>query len=493
VSAVRRRPALTGSYTPVLLTLAALTGLALASLPVGFLLPALLATFVVLPAFLTPQAALLPLLILAPLRALIATEAPLQLPLDIGQLGLLVWLVAWAARHVARYQRLPQVVWTPLYLPFLAFLMVTGLSVFSSGSPGAWSREWLKWLAMLTMIALVASSMQGNAWRWPLRGVLLAGAANAVVGLYQFLGGSGALHLLVNGRYFRAFGTFGQPNPFGGFMAMLAPLALCLTLASLWRCRRACNPVALAALGGYAATGALLLAGLLASWSRGAWLAFAAAALVMLLALPRRLLHGALLAAGTLLLVALMWSAGVLPASLSARLASAATDYLVLEDMRGAAVSPANYPVVERLAHWQAALNMATANPWLGVGLGNYEAVYEHYRLINWPMALGHAHNFWLNLLAETGVAGLLCYTGIWLSVLLCLWRARSHPDPGARLVIVGLLGTWTSLSVHHLFDNLLVNNLFLHIGVLLGVLAVLHRQARSFPSFPVAAPAFRA
>ncbi len=476
-----RRSATPWPYAPAFLTLAILTGLALASLPTVILFPALVAALIFLLAILTPHAALLPLLILAPMRALIATEATFQLPLDIGQLLLVTWLLAWALHHIVLRRSLPRLVWSPLYLPVFVLLFVAGLTAFSAGSLTAWLSEWIKWLQILTIMVLVASSMSGTAWRWPLYGLLMAGAANSLIGLYQFFGESGAIHLLINGRFFRAFGSFGQPNPFGGFIAMLAPLALCLTLASLLRWQQRRSTGNLAAVAGHILLSALLVAGLIASWSRGAWLAFASAAILMLLALPRRLLHGLLLTGTALLLVALVWSAGLLPESLSARLVSSTADYFAFEDMRGAPISPSNYPVVERLAHWQAALNMATAHPWLGVGLGNYEFEYEQFRLLNWPDALGHAHNFWLNILAETGILGLLVYAAIWVCVLASSWRARCHPDPGARLVIVGLLGTWVSLSVHSLFDNLFVNNLFLHIGVLLGVLAVLLRQARSF------------
>ena len=484
-----RRPVTSWPRTLAFLTLAVLTGLTLVFLPAAILLPAIVAGLIFLLAVITPHAVLLPLLILAPLRALIATEADLQLPLDIGQLLLLVWLAAWALHHVVLRRRLPRLTWSALYLPVLVFVIIAGLTAFGAASLSAWLREWAKWLQILIIMVLVTSSMSGAALRWPLYGLLLAGAANAVIGLYQFFGGSGALHLLINGRFFRAFGSFGQPNPFGGFMAMLAPLALCLTLASLLRWWQRRSKGSFAAVAGHAVMSALLVAGLLASWSRGAWLAFVAAVFFMLLALPRRLRHGLLLTGSALLLVALVWSFGLLPESLSTRLASSTADYFAFEDMRGVPVNDANFPVVERLAHWQAALNMATAHPWLGVGFGNYEVEYEQFRLLNWPDALGHAHNFWLNILAETGIFGLAAYASLWLCVLAWSWRARCHPDPGARLVIVGLLGTWVSLSVHSLFDNLFVNNLFLHVGTLLGVLAVLRRQTRSFLVFSDMAP----
>jgi fatty acid desaturase len=44
----------------------------------------------------------------------------------------------------------------------------------------------------------------------------------------------------------------------------------------------------------------------------------------------------------------------------------------------------------------------------------------------------------------------------------------------------LGLLGVWTHLAVHSFFDKLYVNNLFLHLGVMLGLLAVVSRYRPS-------------
>jgi O-antigen ligase len=122
---------------------------------------------------------------------------------------------------------------------------------------------------------------------------------------------------------------------------------------------------------------------------------------------------------------------------------------------------------------------MARQHPWIGVGLGNYETRYPDVRLLNWKFPLGHAHNFYLNVLAETGMIGLCAYLVLWLAVFVLTWRTRRHADPVARLTAAGLFGVWCYLSVHSLTDNLYVNNLFLHLGVMLGLLAVLHRQSR--------------
>ena len=130
---------------------------------------------------------------------------------------------------------------------------------------------------------------------------MLAGAANAIVGIYIFLGGSGALHLLVNGRFFRAFGTFGQPNPFGGFMGLIAPFAIvgtggyALLLWREWLSTKRVSSILFCIVVFYGASSALIVSGLFLSWSRGAWLGFAVSMMVMLLAFPRRILHGLLM------------------------------------------------------------------------------------------------------------------------------------------------------------------------------------------------------
>ena len=113
---------------------------------------------------------------------------------------------------------------------------------------------------------------------------------------------------------------------------------------------------------------------------------------------------------------------GILPASIVDRGSSATQELFVLADVRAVDITPENYAIVERLAHWQAAINMAEQHPWLGVGLGNYEATYNSYRLLNWEESLGHAHNYYLNVLAETGIIGLIGYIAVFVNILFLTW-----------------------------------------------------------------------
>ncbi|HOU42107.1 MAG TPA: O-antigen ligase family protein, partial [Promineifilum sp.] len=145
-----------------------------------------------------------------------------------------------------------------------------------------------------------------------------------------------------------------------------------------------------------------------------------------------------------------------------------------LGDMRGVDITTANFAVLERLAHWQAAVDMARDNLWMGVGFGNYEAAYPAYALINWPDALGHAHNYYLTLLAEVGLPGLLAYVVFWLAVAWQTARTARQLAWPKRGVVIGLLAAWAALAVHHLVDKLYVNNIYVHLGAMLAVLQLL-------------------
>ncbi len=441
-----------------------------------------LAGLCLIAALTSPTAALVVLLVLAPLRALIATELSIDLPLDIGQLLFVFYMGVCLAHRIALRKPVVTLHRTIVLSAILCLCAVFALGSWTSASQSAWLREWLKWILMAVFVWQITIS-EHSYWLWLVFALLVAATANALVGLYIFFGGSGADHLAILGRFFRAFGTFGQPNPFAGFMGLMLPLALmgayvqAASILSGYRKKQEINWYSLRLLVCFGLSGTLISAALLASWSRGAWLGAAVSAAVMLFALPKRATAGFAAALGLALLIAGLWLGGLLPRSVVNRLTTSAEDFLTMEDVRGVDVSPMNYAVVERIAHWQAALNMAQSNPILGVGLGNYEIVYDQYRLINWKEPLGHAHNFYLNTLAETGLVGLVAYLAFWLVIYVVTWRARAHPDSFARATAIALLGSWTYLAVHSIFDNLFVNNLFLHIGVLLGILATLYWQ----------------
>lgn len=459
-------------------SLAVASGLAIALLPLQLAVIVLGGAILGVVFYLEPTLSLVFMLCVAPLKTLIETEAPSKLPLDIGQLAFVLYVGFWILRYVVDGKpRLYIPVW--LVGGVVVFILGVSLSLWTAYSPAGVVKETVKWVQILVLLVLVANTAR---WEWVVVGVVLSGVLQAIVGIWEFRGGSGAAHLwIIDYRFFRAFGTFGQPNPFGAFMGMVLPLVFGVILGYIAQIytstvqRRENIVLCLLCM----VCGGILLLGLLTSWSRGAWLGFIGASAVMLWSFPRQRWLGtiAILGGGGLLLV--LAPLGVLPATLTNRLTSFTHDLTNVQDVRGVVISNENFAVIERLAHWQAAGEMAKTSPWLGVGFGNYEIAYPHFALINWQFALGHAHNYYLNLLAETGIIGLLAYLVMWGIIFALSWQLlQTSQDWRLRGVAVGLLGTWTHISIHSLLDKLYVNNLFLHVGVMVGLLAVLYRTA---------------
>ena len=426
------------------------------------------------------------LLIFAPMRTLIATESDVQLPLDIGLLLTIGFIGWWVIARIVTEHKLTNLKWSKIHFCVLLFVIASGFTIFPASSLSAWLNEWLKWVLILLLSLIIYNYVKQCQWEWLVYGLTLAGVANAIVGIYIFFGGSGALHLLINNRFYRAFGTFGQPNPFGGFLGLLFPIAGMMSIGYLfitwgkWRRTKSLHLPSLFTMLFFGASAGLLALGVIMSWSRGAWLSLGVSTLIVAILLPKRWWQSMAIAGSIIGIVGLLWFSGKFPASIRDRINSSTEELFTFNDVRAVDITSDNYAVVERLAHWQAALDMARYNPWLGVGIGNYEVVYDDYRLINWDEPLGHAHNYYLNVLAETGIIGAFCYIFMWLALIWHTLKLRSHPDLIARSVGIGIVGTWTYLAIHSLTDNLYVNNIFLHMGIIIGLLSILQNQIRS-------------
>jgi O-antigen ligase len=393
----------------------------------------------------------------------------------IGAAELLVALlaVAWLARGVRRRElQLPA---GALVVAILGMVALAGLSVGYALDITSAVKEALKWLELLiAMVIVVDLVRQPNAARWIIGAMMVAGAAEAAYGAMQFLTGSGPAAFDIDGAL-RAFGHFDQPNPFAGYLTTILPLAVCMGL-----CRS--NPMPFRGLAFGAA--ALMAVGIGLSQSRGAWLGATVAALCMLLAwsaATRRLLIPVVLGSALLLALALT---GALPAAILDRI-SQAVEYFGVFDVRTVEVTSENWAVVERMAHWQAGWNMFLDHPWLGVGAGNYAQAYPAYYVGMWIEPLGHAHNYYINMLAELGVVGggllvtllAIAFTqlgGVLVrSETLTPTLAQEERGPAGmfwRAVLAGVFGGFIVFCVHNLFDSLFVHSVNVQIGVLLGL-----------------------
>ena len=397
----------------------------------------------------------------------------------VGLLGL-----SWGLRTAVFREREP--VGGGLAPPIVLMVLAVAAGTLRATALAPALKELVRWLEILIVYLAATDLLRAPGRRALLLALLLgAGVLEAFIGYAQF-----ALRLgppsFRTGGFLRAYGTFGQPNPFAGYLGTVLPLGLALVVVG-WFSRQAraglAFRLALLAL-------ALLLGALLASMSRGGWLGFALAVAVVASLYDRRAFVVALVlgAAGAAVLV--LGAFDLLPPQISGRLAQIVS-YFGLFDARQVAATAANWAVVERMAVWQAAWSMFESYPFLGVGPGNYPiAYYEHaflgggstgypvlypeFALPGWLESMGHAHNLYLNTLAENGAVGLAAFLVFWFAAIAAVWRAYRRLPPTAtwweRAVPLGVLGVFAQVSLHNFFDNLMVHGLNVQLALLLAL-----------------------
>ncbi len=223
------------------LALALVAGLLLVRLtPLGGVLFVVLAVGSVA-TVIEPLAGLAVVLFLGPLWAYLRAEVP-QVPAQIAQVFVVLTLAVWLARGLVRrdlriayplgeHMGMPKGahVGTPLLLPFSMFLGAAMLSLWDAVElPVYGVPELIKWVQIFLLFLFVSQTLTLRRLPWLLGALLVTGLFQAGVGMWQFgLRGDGPDHFaILGGDFYRAYGTFEQPNPYAGYLGLVLPLAL---------------------------------------------------------------------------------------------------------------------------------------------------------------------------------------------------------------------------------------------------------------------------
>jgi O-antigen ligase len=386
-------------------------------------------------------------------------------------------LIAWIGRRIVA-RRIELRVGPTIVMLALLLLASVISTLTAEDFPNA-LKEVIKLGEMLVVAIYAATELdRPEDTRLIVVALLLAGASAAIVGLVQFATGQGPESFAI-GPFMRAYGTFEQPNALAGYLGMLLPLGIAFA------CRAAPErPVVTVAT-------VIIGVAIIATLSRGSWVGSALGLGLMGLvwsATSRRVLLGvaAIGCVGLMLGVA-----GLLPASMSDRLATMAENFLVF-DVSKVEVTPTNFSLVQRMALWQAGWEMAIDHPLVGIGPANYEAVYDRYSLWGWAEGLPHAHNYYLNTFAELGIVGLLVFLGFCVTAALRTSRGiRETQDPASvrRVFLIGVLGALVAFSVHNMFDNMFVHGIGVQFALILGLVEAGFAASAPREPLPVVGP----
>ncbi len=415
------------------------------------------------------------------------------------RLSLLAALAMWLLALAARRER---IIGSPLLLPWMALLGWMFVSLAGAHDLGAAASEWLRWvIAFVALLLLVSALAAGGTARLLVLLVALgiAGAGEAMLGIAQgVLGIAPESFLLGDGGVARAYGTFGRPNSFAGYLELsVFPVAwvvvgLLPELRRRWdawqdvrprgflassaeRCAWGLATLLVIVLSGSAG---VMLGGIALSFSRGAWVGVAVGVLISASLWFRRWIPLALAALPLLLLLALLVGSRVLPASVADR-TSSILDEVRPFDASSITITEDNFATVERMAHWQAGWRMWKSAPLTGIGPGNFNERYPDYFVRNeFRFSQGHAHNIYIHLLAETGLIGLLCYVaGIVALIVGGVIAALRVADPVWRAAATGAVGTMSAAAMHQMFEHLHVLNLGITMAISWAIVIIALRQ----------------
>jgi O-antigen ligase len=226
---------------------------------------------------------------------------------------------------------------------------------------------------------------------------------------------------------YRARGMWDHPVRFGHSIALSLcfPAAFLLSRYNVPKWLRAVSVAALLFAG----------AGLILSFTRGAWMGFGAALFVMALYIGWRYVA----AAAGLALVAAAILIAVSPQ---------------VRDRFGSFTRPsADYSSTARLDIWRANIEMFKDNPILGVGYGQNEyLITEYYEKLGITQQDGgHAHNNFIQFLSGTGLAGFLTYLAFSIVALMMAHRlirvAQGADDKW--LLSMGLAAMGAQIVIH--------------------------------------------
>jgi len=180
---------------------------------------------------------------------------------------------------------------------------------------------------------------------------------------------------------------------------------------------------------------ALLIAALVMTHTRGAWIGFALGGALILGCRQKRLLLALPVVAVAIFLAA--------PEAVRARIRSI--------------VDPQDVTARERLYMWGSGLQIVRDHPWTGVGINGVKGVYQAYKH---PDAVrdqrGHLHNNLFQIAAERGLIGVVCWLWIWVAYSHQAWRIFRALEPGtfrASALVVASLASVTGFHVAGLFE----------------------------------------
>ena len=341
--------------------------------------------------------------------------------------------------------------YTETDLPYVVLMVFGAVTVLINAIPPVVAIDGLRVLGQATfwyLIVFYGLKQVGNKnfFRELVTFMLIAAALVALYGIIQY-----ALAFETPASWIdrdmenirtRVFSTIGNPNALGGYMAMFLPISISLGVR---------KGLSLTGRSWYLIIAAMMAFTLLFTFSRGAWIGFAAGMGLLLVLKDKRFL--------ILFLILLILMPIILPDTITNRLFHAfSPDYIERSAEAG------------RLYYWGEAFERMVDNPIFGTGVGSFgDTVAMRHDM---PGAVW-VDNHFLKTGAEMGVVGLGIFLWLMASVFVKGYRSlirvpQGYPREFVRGAIAGLFAVLIQNGTASIFEVLVVGTYF---WVLVGMI----------------------
>lgn len=256
----------------------------------------------------------------------------------------------------------------------------------------------------------------------------------------------------------RVYSILTSPNIFGSMMTLSTPMAVSLALEA----KHTKGKVVF----GFLAL--MMIASLVFTFSRGAWIGFMVAAAVYVLLKDKRLIIPCIILAVAVLICV---------PSVGNRISYMLSPEYIESSLRGG-----------RLVRWLTGLEILKFYPWMGVGLGQFGGAVAMNHSTEFLVGYEHTKtfymdNYFLKTAVESGIIGFAAFVMLMYSVIINSYRtvkeAKSKTTRElATGIMAGLCGVITHNWVENIFEVPLMTTLFWIFAAVIMVLYYNERKA---------------
>ncbi|NLX61469.1 MAG: polymerase, partial [Tissierellia bacterium] len=368
---------------------------------------------------------------------------------DILNLLFMIFLVGVYVFNIV-FKKVKPLTKPSIIMPIILYIIFITINTITSNDPIGSFRDLSKHLTSIGFIFVLINSIRSKKDFNILVVLLIISATlTAVYGLYQLATGN----VVMEDKWVdeatnpdlqtRIYSVFGNPNIFAEYLIMLIPISL----SSFWFSKRI-HKKAL-----FLITSLVLVLALVLTMSRGGWIGFAFGIFVFILLVEKRLL--------LLPIPAAIGGLFILPDAILNRLMS----------ILNFADSSNDY----RIRMWKFTLEVIRDNWLVGVGFGHlpFREAFGRYTR---TMVTYHAHNTYLETMAEMGILGFI----VFISFLFVLFKYTIKKlikgnDEYTKIITAGILSGLAAVLVQGLVENILyMPRIIISFWILVGLLITL-------------------